>query len=50
MNGTLFIDFNLAACDFFKLDLCKVLNSYTNFSFNILSLTINVVSIEILED
>ena len=28
MNGILFIDFNLPACDFLKFDWCKMLNGY----------------------
>ena len=35
MNGILFIDFNLVACDFLKFDRCKMLNGYPDFSFNI---------------
>ena len=46
MNGISFIYLNLAACDFFKPDWCKMLNGYINFTFNILSLRMTVVSIE----
>ena len=45
MNGILFIDFNLAACNFLKFDWCKMLNGYVDFSFNI-SLRMTVVSVE----
>ena len=40
MNGILMIDFSIVACDFLKLDWCKMLNSYMNFTFNILSFLI----------
>ena len=50
MNGILFIDFNLVACDFLKCDWCKMLNGYVGFSFNIFSLRMTVVSIETLEN
>ena len=50
MNDILFIDFNLAACDFLKFDWCKMLNGYLDFSFNILSLRMTVVSVETLEN
>ena len=49
MNGILFIAFNLVACDFLKFDWCKMLNSYVNFSFIILSLRMTVASVEMLE-
>ena len=35
MNGILFIDFNLVACDFLKYDWYKMLNGNVDFSFNI---------------
>ena len=50
MNGILFIDFNLVACDFLKFDWCKMLNGYADFSFNIFSLRMTVVSVETLEN
>ena len=40
MNGILFIDFNLAACDFLKFDRCEMVNGY------ILSLRMTIVSVE----
>ena len=49
MNGILFIDFNLVACDFLKFDWCKMLNGYVDFSFNIFSLRMTVVSVETLK-
>ena len=49
MNGILFIDFNLVACDFIKFDWCKMLNGYVAYSFNI-SLRMTVVSVETLEN
>ena len=50
MNGILFIDFNLVACDFPKFDWYKMLNGYVDFSFNIFSLRMTVVSVERLEN
>ena len=50
MNGILFIDVNLAACDFLKFDWCKMLNGYADFSFNIFSLRMTVESVETLEN
>ena len=50
MNGILLIDFNLVACDFLKFDWCKMLNGYVDFSFNIFSLKMTVVSVETLEN
>ena len=49
MNGILFIDFNLVACDFLKFDWCKMLNGYVDFSFNFFSLRMTVVSVEALK-
>ena len=49
MNGILLIDFNLVACDFLKFELCKMLNGYVDFSFNIF-LKMTVVSVETLEN
>ena len=49
MNGILFIDFNLVACDFLKFDWCKMLNGYVDFSFKIFSLRMTVVSVKTLE-
>ena len=43
-------DFNLVACDFLKFDWCKMLNGYVDFSFNIFSLRMAVVSVETLEN
>ena len=34
MNVNLFVDFKLAACDFFKFHWCKMINSNANLSFN----------------
>ena len=45
MNGILFIDFNLVACDFLKFDWCKMLNGHVNFLFNI-SLRMTVVLVK----
>ena len=42
MNGILFIDFNIVACDFLKFDWCKMLNGCVDFSFNIFSLRMTV--------
>ena len=50
MNGILFIDFNLAACDFLKYEWFKMLNGCVDFSFNIFSLRMTVVSLETLEN
>ena len=50
MNGILLIDFNLVACDFLKFDWCKMLNGCVDFSFNIFSLRMTVVSVETLEN
>ena len=50
MNGILFIDFNLVACDFLKLDWCKMLKGYVEFSFNTFPLRMTVVSVETLEN
>ena len=49
MNGILFIDFKLVACDFLKFDWCKMLNGYADFSFNIFSLRMTVVSVKTLQ-
>ena len=50
MNCISFIDFNFVACDFLKFDKCEMLNGHVNFSFNILSLRMTVVSVETLEN
>ena len=50
MNGILFIGFNLVAFDFLKFDLCKMLNDCVDFSFNISSLRMTVLSVETLEN
>ena len=50
MNGTLFIGFKVVACDFLKFEWCKMLNGYVDFSFNIVSLRMTVVSVETLEN
>ena len=50
MNGILFTDFNLVARNFLKFDWCKMLNDYVDFSLNILSLRITVLSVETLEN
>ena len=50
MNGILFIDFNLAAYVFLKFDWCKMLNVYVDFSFNIFTFRMTVVSVETLEN
>ena len=50
MNGILFIDFNLVACNFFMFDWFKTLHGYVNFSFNFLSLRMIVASVETLEN
>ena len=42
--------FNHVACDFFKFDWFRMLNSYVNFSFSVLSLRMTVVSVETLEN
>ena len=31
MNSILFIDFNLALCDFYRFSSIEILNSYVNF-------------------
>ena len=48
INKWYFIHFNFVACDFLKFDWCKMLNGYVNFSFDILSLKMTVVSVETL--
>ena len=50
MNGILFIDFNLVACDFLKFDWCKMLNGYVDFSFNVFSSRMTVVSVKTVEN
>ena len=50
MNGTLFIDFILVACDLGKFDWCKIINGYVDFSINKFSLRMAVVSVENLEN
>ena len=50
MNGILFIVFNLVACGFRKFDWCKVLNGYVDFSFDVFSLRMTVVSSKSLEN
>ena len=50
MIGISFIDFILVACNFLEFDLCKILNGYVNFSINIFSLKMAIVSVEILEN
>ena len=50
INGILFIDFNLVACDFLKFDWCKMLNSHVNVLFNISPLRMTVASVEKLEN
>ena len=50
MKGISFIDFNLIASDFLKFDWCEMLNGYVDFSFNIFSLRMAVVSVETLEN
>ena len=50
MNGILFTDFNLAAYDFLKFDWYKMLNVYVDFSFNIFTFRMTVVSVETLEN
>ena len=40
MNAILMID---VTCNFLKLDRCKMLNGYVNFTFKILSLKITMV-------
>ena len=50
MNDILFIDFNLVACVFLKFGWCKMLNGCVDFSFNIFSLRMTVVSVETLEN
>ena len=50
MNGVLFIDFNLAACDFLKLVSYNMLNSYVNFSFSILLFIMTVLSVKTFEN
>ena len=42
MNGILFLDFNLVACDFLKFDWWRMLNVYVDFLFNIFSLRMTV--------
>ena len=49
INGIFFIDLNLVACDFLKLDWFKTINSYAGFSINIFSLRMSVVSVKTLE-
>ena len=49
MNGILFIDFNLVACDFLNFDWYEMLSGYVDFSFNI-TLRMTVVSVETLEN
>ena len=50
MNGILFIDFNPVEYDFLKFDWYKMLNGCVDFSFNIFSLRMTVVSVETLEN
>ena len=49
MSGILFIAFNLVVCDFLKFYWWKMLHSYANFSFIILSLRMTAASVEMLE-
>ena len=41
---------NLVACDFVMFQLIAILKQYVNFSFNIKSLTMTIVSVEALEE
>ena len=50
MNGVLFIDFNLAECDFLKLVWYNMLNSYVGFLFSILLFIMTVVSVKTFEN
>ena len=50
MNGILFVDFNLVACDFFRPDWWKLLTAYVDFSFNIFSLRMIIVLVKTLEN
>ena len=49
-TGILFVDFNLASCDFLRFTWFKMLNSYEDFSFKIFSLRMTVVSVKTLEN
>ena len=44
------IEASLVACDFLKFYWCKMLNGCVDFSFNIFSLRMTVVSVETLEN
>ena len=46
INGILFIAFNFVSCDLLKFDWLEMLNSHQNFSSNILSFRMTVVSAE----
>ena len=41
---------HVVACDFLKFDWCKMLNGYVDFSFNIFSLRMTVLSVETMEN